>query len=85
MPDCETALAEAEIEYDDHRSPSIYVAFPCGTAKGMFDTDGDLVVIWTTTPWTLPANLAIASIRIWSTSWSNADEPARYLVADGLA
>ena len=61
---CVTALAEAEVEYEDHSSPSIYVKFP-------FEDDlGDLVpelkgrnvfaVIWTTTPWTLPANLAVA-------------------------
>ena len=51
---CRTALAEAEIEYKDHLSPSIYVRFPI-TGK-----PGSYVVIWTTTPWTLPANLAIA-------------------------
>ena len=60
---CETALAEAEIEYRDHMSPSIYVKFPT-----MSDLTGILqkpyryniyFVIWTTTPWTLPANVAI--------------------------
>lgn len=56
---CETALAEAEIEYHDHRSPSIYVAFDVEDAKGRFSGDAAFV-IWTTTPWTLPANLAIA-------------------------
>ncbi len=63
-PRCQTALAEAEIEYKDRSSPSIYVKFPL---------DSDLsakfpalaakhvsILIWTTTPWTLPANLAIA-------------------------
>lgn len=49
---CQTALAEAEIEYKDHTSPAIYVAFPL--------TESESVVIWTTTPWTLPANLAVA-------------------------
>ena len=49
-----TALAEAEVEYHDHVSPSIYVKFP---VLGRPDT---FVVIWTTTPWTLPANLAVA-------------------------
>ena len=63
-PDCQTALAEAEIEYKDHRSPSIYVKFniisdlsekyPALKGKQIS------VLIWTTTPWTLPANLAIA-------------------------
>ena len=57
---CRTALAEAEIEYTEHTSASIWVAF-----KSFNSTDFDLpentsVVIWTTTPWTLPANLAIA-------------------------
>jgi isoleucyl-tRNA synthetase len=51
---CRTALAEAEVEYADHVSPSIYVKFP---VKGR---DKEFAVIWTTTPWTLPANLAIA-------------------------
>ena len=61
---CQTALAEAEIEYQDETSPSIYVRFP------MIDDISDVapalagksvsVVIWTTTPWTIPANLAIA-------------------------
>jgi isoleucyl-tRNA synthetase len=66
---CHTALAEAEVEYYDHASPSIYVKFP------LIDSIGDLVgeeaaekigakkvyaLIWTTTPWTLPANLAVA-------------------------
>jgi isoleucyl-tRNA synthetase len=61
---CKTALAEAEVEYEDHTSPSIYVAFPM--ESDLSDLDPALagkdwsVVIWTTTPWTLPANLAIA-------------------------
>ena len=53
-PGCETALAEAEIEYDDHTSPSIYVKFEDKSENGTY------YVIWTTTPWTLPANVAIA-------------------------
>ncbi|MDR2512226.1 MAG: isoleucine--tRNA ligase [Puniceicoccales bacterium] len=52
---CVTALAEAEIEYKDKRSASIWVAFPL-PEKG----EGHAIVIWTTTPWTLPANLAVA-------------------------
>src|SRR4249919_3428329 len=65
---CRTALAEAEIEYEDHSSPSIYVEFPLAPASA-----GELgtrvpalagrdvsVLIWTTTPWTIPSNLAIA-------------------------
>ncbi len=60
---CRTALAEAEVEYENHRSPSIYVKFPVKDAKGKFAIDpsrGTHFVIWTTTPWTLPANQAIA-------------------------
>lgn len=57
--DCETALAEAEIEYHDKFSYSIYVKFPVSDGKGLLE-EGDNIVIWTTTPWTLPANLAIA-------------------------
>src|SRR5579884_2955678 len=60
----ETALAEAEIEYKDHVSPSIWVKFAVPTdeaAKFGLPVDKPLsIVIWTTTPWTLPANLAIA-------------------------
>lgn len=58
--DCQTALAEAEIEYHDHRSPSIYVRFPVQDGKGILAEENTYVVIWTTTPWTIPANLAIA-------------------------
>jgi len=51
---CRTALAEAEVEYKDHVSQSVYVKFP------LLGHPGTSVVIWTTTPWTLPANLAVA-------------------------
>ena len=57
--DCETALAEAEIEYKDVTGSSIYVKFPVVQAKGKFDEKNTFFVIWTTTPWTLPGNLAI--------------------------
>jgi len=56
-----TALAEAEVEYEDHTSPSIWVKFPIvasGRASGV--GDGVSALIWTTTPWTLPANRALA-------------------------
>lgn len=58
---CETALAEAEVEYRDKTSPSIYVKFRASAelAKVFGVAAGD-VLIWTTTPWTLPANLALA-------------------------
>ncbi len=61
-PNCMTALAEAEIEYAEKTSPSIYVKFPVkeGMEKLPVREDGVSLVIWTTTPWTLPANVAIA-------------------------
>ena len=59
-PSSESALAEAEIEYKDVTSHSIYVAFPVKDGKGVVDADARFV-IWTTTPWTLPANLAISA------------------------
>ena len=61
-PSCVTALAEAEVEYADKESPSIYVTFKVKDPKGKFklnDEKGTYFVIWTTTPWTLPANLAL--------------------------
>jgi len=61
---CGTALAEAEVEYKEHTTPSIYVKFPViDTLSGLYpnvDSKESYVLIWTTTPWTLPANLAIA-------------------------
>lgn len=58
---CETALAEAEIEYRDHIAPAVYIAFPL---RDEWEIDGAKfrasLLIWTTTPWTLPANVAIA-------------------------
>ncbi|MBX3596049.1 MAG: isoleucine--tRNA ligase [Rhizobiaceae bacterium] len=53
-----TALAEAEVEYHDHESDTIWVKFPIVEGKG--DLDGAQVVIWTTTPWTIPGNRAVA-------------------------
>ncbi|UOE96484.1 isoleucine--tRNA ligase [Alkalihalobacillus sp. LMS39] len=57
-PSSESALAEAEIEYHDKRSASIYVAFGVKDGKGVLEQD-EKIVIWTTTPWTIPANLGI--------------------------
>ncbi len=63
-PVFETALAEAEIEYEEHESPSIYVRFDLAGDLAQFVPAAagkkTYTVIWTTTPWTLPANLAIA-------------------------
>ncbi|MBP1041533.1 isoleucine--tRNA ligase [Vagococcus sp. BWB3-3] len=58
-PSSESSLAEAEIEYKDVKSASIYVAFPVKDGKGKLESDTSFV-IWTTTPWTLPANLGIS-------------------------
>jgi len=59
---CRTALAEAEIEYQDHVSQSVFVKFPVVGRPGVS------IVIWTTTPWTLPANLAVAYNSMFSYS-----------------
>jgi isoleucyl-tRNA synthetase len=67
-PNCVTALAEAEVEYNPHTSPSIYVKFPLTEETISFlekslnlkFTNRPSIIIWTTTPWTLPANLALA-------------------------
>lgn len=58
-PSSESALAEAEIEYQDKRSASIYVAFEVTDGKSILDGD-EKFIIWTTTPWTIPSNLAIS-------------------------
>ena len=63
-PHCETALAEAEVEYGEDRAPSIFVKFPMidpvevGGVK--LSSKDSYIVIWTTTPWTIPSNMAIA-------------------------
>lgn len=58
-PSSESALAEAEIEYHDRKDPSIFVAFPVVEGNDKVK-EGDNLVIWTTTPWTLPCNTGIA-------------------------
>jgi len=83
---CTTALAEAEVEYHDHTSPSVYVKFP--VKDDISDVDPALagdkvsVIIWTTTPWTLPANLAVAlhpdfeyaAVKVGDETWVMAKE-----------
>lgn len=61
--DCETALAEAEVEYAEHTSPSIYVKFPLSNIKehellNKYSDNDIFIIIWTTTPWTLLGNVA---------------------------
>lgn len=81
-PSSETALAEAEIEYQDKRSPSIYVKFQVKDGKGVLDQN-TAFVIWTTTPWTIPANLAVClnPELDYSVVRVNAE---KYVVAQGL-
>ncbi|MDT8335419.1 MAG: isoleucine--tRNA ligase [Desulfurivibrionaceae bacterium] len=86
-PSCMTALAEAEVEYADHTSDSIYVKFPLiGDVDDLIPGAADRRVsalIWTTTPWTLPANLAVAlhpdftyaAVRVGDEIW---------IIAEGL-
>ncbi|GAB2702734.1 isoleucine--tRNA ligase [Paenibacillus thermoaerophilus] len=78
----ESALAEAEIEYKEKTSPSIYVAFPVKDGKGVLDNDAS-IVIWTTTPWTLPANLGI-SVHPEFDYVTVAAGSGKYVVAEGL-
>jgi isoleucyl-tRNA synthetase len=84
---CGTALAEAEVDYKDHTSPSVYVAFPMVSDLGQLypELSGKdwSVVIWTTTPWTLPANLAIAFHPDFDYSAVRANGKG-YIVATGL-
>ncbi|MFY4773796.1 isoleucine--tRNA ligase [Metabacillus sp. RGM 3146] len=81
-PSSESALAEAEIEYQDKRSPSIYVAFEVTDGKEALD-NGDKIIIWTTTPWTIPANLGISVHPALDYSVVNVDGN-RYVVAAEL-
>ncbi|MEQ9144059.1 MAG: isoleucine--tRNA ligase [Parvibaculaceae bacterium] len=87
-----TALAEAEVEYHDHVSPTIWVRFP--VVSGARELEGASVVIWTTTPWTIPGNRAIAFsdrfayglYKVEETAEESWAEPGEVLVlADGLA
>ncbi len=84
---CETALAEAEIEYGEEKSPAIYVKFPLKDDKGILPPGlkGKPVfaVIWTTTPWTLPANVAIAVNPEFEYCWVEC-EGEIYLMAKEL-
>src|SRR5215510_1774130 len=89
---CKTALAEAEVEYEDHTSPSIYVEFPLDP-----ESAGELasrvpalagrnvsVLIWTTTPWTIPSNLAVAFHPEFDYAAYDVDGRA-VILAEGLA
>ena len=81
-PSSESSLAEAEIEYHDVKSPSIYVAFKVVDGKDLLDTDTSFI-IWTTTPWTLPANLGISANPVFDYVQIKADG-RKFVVAKDL-
>ncbi|WP_129044831.1 isoleucine--tRNA ligase [Companilactobacillus metriopterae] len=79
-PSSESTLAEAEIEYKDIKSPSIFVAFKVRDGKDLLEDDTSFI-IWTTTPWTIPANLAICVNPAYNYALINADGK-KYVVAE---
>lgn len=85
---CETALAEAEIEYAEQKSPAIFVKFPLQDDKGLLPpglkNKKVFAVIWTTTPWTLPANVAIAINAEFEYTWVSGEDDEIYLMANDL-
>lgn len=81
-PSSESSLAEAEIEYHDKRSASIYVAFDVKNSKGIVADDAKFI-IWTTTPWTLPSNVAITVHPELTYVQMNVDG-TRYIIAEAL-
>jgi isoleucyl-tRNA synthetase len=85
----QTALAEAEVEYREHTSPSIYVKFPLRSDPALIDPalkgKNVFIVIWTTTPWTLPANLGIAVHPDFDYSAIEISDAEVFIVASELA
>jgi isoleucyl-tRNA synthetase len=85
---CKTALAEAEVEYADHTSPSIYVKFPFADPPEKIHPalagKKAFFVIWTTTPWTIPSNLGIALHPDYTYVALEAGDEV-YVVAEGLS
>lgn len=85
-PDCETALAEAEIEYSEDKTNSIYVKFEVKDDKGKFKGLGKVYfVIWTTTTWTLPGNVAISLNPEFEYIAMKVKDNETYIVAKELA
>ena len=82
--DCETALAEAEIEYKDVDSDTVYVKFPVSDSKGLFDKKNTFFVIWTTTPWTLPGNSMVAVGPEFTYALVDGGNGERYIFAKDL-
>lgn len=88
-PECQTALAEAEIEYSDDPCQSIYVKFKVSDDKGLFtekgiNLDNTYFVIWTTTTWTLPGNLAICLGPNYDYAVVKAENGENYVMAEYL-
>ncbi|MDR0222727.1 MAG: isoleucine--tRNA ligase [Oscillospiraceae bacterium] len=84
--DCNTALAEAEIEYEDDECYSAFVKFPVTDDKGKFSgTDKTFIAIWTTTVWTLPGNLAVSLGPEYEYTFIETSGGERILVAKELA
>lgn len=81
--DCETALAEAEIEYKEHKAKSIYVKFPVKDSQNKFEIQNTYFIIWTTTPWTLPGNVAIVVSEESEYSMVKVNEE-KYILASSL-
>ena len=87
-PHCETALAEAEIEYAEQKTPTIFVKMPLVDDKGKLPEAAKgkkaFFIIWTTTPWTMPANVAIALNPKFEYAWVECDGEVYVLAKDLL-
>jgi isoleucyl-tRNA synthetase len=82
---CETALAEAEVEYEDHASPSIWVSYAQSEGTQERLGPGAYAIIWTTTPWTLPASMALTVHADFDYVVREASDGRAYLFASALA
>jgi isoleucyl-tRNA synthetase len=78
-PRCETALALAEIDYENKEDPSIYVKFPLIKSE----KDNEYILVWTTTPWTLPANMAVCVHPDFDYAYVNVNDEV-YIMAEAL-
>ena len=87
-PHCETALAEAEIEYGEEKSPAIFVKMPLVKDNGMLPEAAQgkpaYIVIWTTTPWTMPANAAIALHPDFEYAWVECEGEILFMAKEML-
>lgn len=87
-PHCETALAEAEIEYGEEKSPAIFIKMPLVKDNGMLPEAAQgkpaYIVIWTTTPWTMPANVAIALHPDFEYAWVECEGEILFMAKEML-